>query len=289
MSTPAPRAPALGWNWFPDERTYAWWDGNRYTTWARDVDGVWHYTYGSRRRRVVWPWLVVAFLLGIVGLMVLGALVSSTGPNDGGSGGGLGELLFDDRYSADLTEGSGDFVAADAGAYAGRYAPDGYHLVVREPDQWAPVAVRASMSHSVLGAEVEAATVSAPEDAAFGPGCWQDQEHGYIFTVASSGERSVVEIRDGTFEVIARRAGPPPTPGRTDRLLLTCVIGGIGIEADNVELTGYVNGVKAVDATSTDKTSEIRHTGFAGHTNVAVPAEWRVTKFWRRGPDELPR
>ena len=235
----------------------------------------------------MWPWVVLAAFLGVVGLGVIGLVMDSTGSDERGSGGVL-DALFDDRYSADLTEGSGDFVAADAGGYAGRYARDGYHLLVRDPDQWAPVAVRSSLSHSVLGAEVEAATVSAPADAAFGPGCWEDQEHGYAFTVASTGERSIVEIRDGAASVIASQPGTPPTPGRTDRYLLRCAIRGLGITGDNVELAGYVNGVTAVRAVSRGKTSGFDHTGFVGHTGAAVPAEWRVTRFWRRGPDEIP-
>ena len=44
MSSPEPSPPASGWRWFPEPRTYGWWNGKQFTTWAHQVDGGWSYT-----------------------------------------------------------------------------------------------------------------------------------------------------------------------------------------------------------------------------------------------------
>jgi hypothetical protein len=190
-----------------------------------------------------------------------------------------------DTYEADLTKGHGDFVATDARHSATNYEADGFHLLIRNAETWTPVGLDSPTSHTVLSVEITAAAIQAPAGAAFGPYCREDLDHGYEFVVDAFGNQALLQGDSVTgLTTLARTTGASLTPGHAERLKITCTITGSG----DVKLGGYVNGHRTIAGTATVRVSEFRNTGFAGHTAAAVPAEWRVTKFWRRGPDDMP-
>jgi hypothetical protein len=230
-------------------------------------------TAAVRRRRRKWPWIVGT--IGVVMLVVIGML-------------GLQAAINDlDRYSADLTQGHGDFVTVDNGVSARSYETDGYHVLIRAPETWGVAAVKAPTSHTRLGVQIDMRPVRVPQGAAFGPFCWKDSTHGYGFVVDSAGVRKLVQL-DGPngsdARVLATSPGAPLATDHATKLMVTCEMGLTGA----VNVRGYVDGTKAIEADGQMSLSEVNYTGFAGHTAQAANSEWAVAHFWRLGADDVP-
>lgn len=197
--------------------------------------------------------------------------------------------IFGDTYTADLTKGSGDFVVGDAGTYSTNYQPDGFHLVVKEPETWGPTGVKASLQHSVLSVKIAVTRTDAPPDASVGPFCWQNPTHGYGFVVSGSGAVRLVQV-SGSYSRVRVLRSKQVEAAKTDapmRLMITCTRTE-PVGRAKVRLGGYVDGSRKVVATA-KAVSYFQYTGFAGHTTSAAPAEWSISKFWRRGPADMPR
>ena len=177
--------------------------------------------------------------------------------------------------TAELTRGHADFPTSDSAEYATSYGSDGYHLVIKEPDTFAPATIMSAEIPSVVSVEIDATAVLLPPGAAFGPFCGDDATSGYSLLIDGSGTPQLVEM--GT-SVLA--TGPPTaaTPGQRHRIGLTCSETG-DPNSPETKLEGYVDGTKVIEATAT--VSGLRFTGIAGQTGDGAPAEWVVTEFSR--------
>jgi len=208
---------------------------------------------------------------------------------------GLEQMTRDlDTYTADLTRGhGGDFPASAMPGFATTYQSDGYHLLITEPGTFAPTGVKSATSHTALAVEIAVTPLAVPSGAAFGPFCWEDPTHGYGLLIDGSGSPQLVQLMNPSaaeipapadLEVLATGRPTSATPGHSHRLMLTCSTTGLPA----VRLRGYVDDTKVLETSAASPASEFRYTGIAGRTGDAAPAEWSVTRFWRKGPADMP-
>ena len=207
-------------------------------------------------------WIVGATLLGWLTIAGLGASLDSL-----------------EHYSDDLTDGSGDFPVTRDEVAETSYRADGYHVSVSSSG-WLPLVLQAPTPHTVLGVEVTYAVVSAPQEAAFGPACFQDEVRGYGLLVTGAGEISLVGFdEDGSFVLATRRHRAILG---THRLTLGCDT----LFGD--ELVGYLDGAPVIEAGSTVDLRDISWTGFLAGGENSSSGEWRVERFARLDPDDMP-
>jgi hypothetical protein len=221
-----------------------------------------------RRRR----WIIA----GIVAACLAGAGIIGIGVS--------GQYSID-TYTADLTQGSGDFRIFDNASWATFYRADGYHVVAKTPGFVMPV-LAATGSHTALSVKVTVRAVTAPPGAAFGPlALAKPGGAGYWLSIDPAGTATLAEIdTNGHVWAIADAKAPPLGTGTTRTLMLTCVIGIDG----SVHLGGYVDGKLVISGAPTVKISSVAATGMAGHAKATVPAEWVATWFGRLGSDDMP-
>jgi hypothetical protein len=197
-----------------------------------------------------------------------------------------------DTYIADLTVGHGDFPATSVGATSTSYHADGLHLSIDAPGWGAPVGAQAPSGHSALTIaiavtelQVLAGTTPGP---GIGPWCFDGESYGFV--LHSSGLRELVTQSSGTsagdVHVIAQVAGAPWPAGQRAVLTLQCSSFG-----GKVTLRGYVNGTLALERSLASSTPEFHAGGFAGvgPTSSDTPAKWVISKYWRLGPDAMPK
>jgi hypothetical protein len=192
-----------------------------------------------------------------------------------------------DTYTADLTEGLGDFKTIENANNATFYRADGYHLVAKSPG---PVigGVTGDASHMALAAKVTVRAVTAPPEAAFGPFVMAKLEGaGYWLSVDSAGTATLAGFdTQGNDWVVASAKAPPLGTGTTRTLMLTC-----SIDLDGTALLGgYVDGTRVISGAPLVKISGVTVTGMMGYAvNGSVPAEWVATQFTRVGSHDLPK
>jgi hypothetical protein len=218
-------------------------------------------------------WIIV----GIAAACVVGAGVLGVGLN--------AAMDIMDTYSADLTQGSGDFRTIDNADLATVYRADGYHMVAKTPG-YVMAGVTTDASHTALAVKVTVQTVTAPAGAEFGPFVLANTKGaGYWLSVDSAGTATLNEIdAKGDVRVVNSAKAPPLGTGTTRTLMLTCSLGLDG----TARLGGYVDGTRVITGAPTVKISSVTATGMAGYAKTDVPAEWVATRFDRLGSGDLP-
>lgn len=253
-----PASPPQGPGWWQAPDGY-WYGPNQPPYWS----GI---PAGAKQRRA-WVWITVGIgtaLLVVLFLIGLNALLDKA-----------------DFYHADLTKGSGDFRTVDQPTFSTRYEPDGYHVVVHEPQVWVPASLEAPTAHSALTVEVLATPLRSPEGAGLGPWCWQDSQHGFGL-LRQADTLSLDQDVNGRVTVLAQASAAPWSTGRAAHLLVSCTLPGLG--SGEPRLVAYVDGRKVLTATATVAVTALQYTGFVARTAQPAPAEWVVSQFWRRGP-----
>jgi hypothetical protein len=197
-----------------------------------------------------------------------------------GGGGVDGRRVPVDRYTDDLTDGSGDLLAFDVREAATSYQADGFHVTARVPGTVVPIGIEAPTRLTALGVEVVAEQLRAPGE--LGPACWQTYDRGYALTVDSAGRAALLVLDRFTFAVIEETALEPP--GAAPHLLgLVCDVAG------EDHLAAYVDGELVLEASPGRDLRDLRITGVAAIAWSHSGAEWRLERFSRLDPLDLRR
>jgi len=238
-----------------------------------------------RRRRFL-PVLALAVLVVLGCALAMVALIDGWGPMHRA----LDDELLGERYSADLTRGSGDFTVVDDGASASSYGTDGYHLVARTATPaWR--GVQANGTHTSLGVRVSARAVTPDGDFAFGPFCFTSPQRAHGLLVSTDGRALLVETATsgpGALRVVRSRPIEALDWSGFHDLRLDCSVTTFG-GAGPVALRGYVDGRVVVRATARLRSGAFAYTGFGGVNEASAPAEWVVRSFERLGADDVGR
>jgi len=265
--------------WYPDpwgSGGQRWWNG---LEWGAEVAP----PTPPRKRHTG---LIVGLVLGGVGLLCLIAI-----------GGlllfGLGKALDEqDNYSQDLVNDQRYFLPVDEGAWATSFAEDGFRMEVRRQHTWAATGLHIGSTHTALTIEIAVTPVTAAEGSEVGPACLSTPGEGYAFLVAGDGRAELVEFAitddglwdDGSVHTIVRTT-VDPTVAAGERLMISCAIPAPG---SDVELSGYVDGVKVISGRPRMNVSGFELEGMMGHTTDAAPAVWAFTSIERRGVHDMP-
>jgi hypothetical protein len=236
-----------------------------------------------RRRRFL-PVLVLAALVLVGCALAMVALIDG----DGSLHRSFDDALLDERYSADLTRGRGDFTVVDDGASASSYAADGYHLVAREATPaWR--GVQTNGTHTSLGVEVSVRAVAPDGDFAFGPFCFASPQRAHGLLVTTDGRALLVETANsgpGALRVVRSRPIAELDWSRWHDLRIDCTVRAL-TGSGPVALRGSIDGRVVVRATSGLRSDAFAYTGFGGVNEASAPAEWVVRTFARLGADDV--